>query len=116
MGVPEEEEKVRAMKSLRGVDTRKARKWLWIGLAALAAVQVYFVRELMAALVLFSVLFAAVAAGALLIYLFDRAGQRTMAWAEPQILRAATLARRAWTRAEEVSRKQIHRLRSATAR
>jgi len=104
------------VKSLRVVKTRKARKWLWIGLATLAAVQIYFVQELMAALVLFSVLFAAVAAGVLLVYLFDRASQRTMAWAEPQTLRAARLARRAWTRAEEVSRKQLHRLRSETAR
>ena len=104
------------MKSFREVDTKKARKWLWIGLAALAAVQVYFVRELVAALVLFSVFFTVVAAAALLIYLFDRAGQRTMDWAEPQTLRAARLARRAWTRAEEVSKKQLHRLRSETAR
>ena len=104
------------MKSLRVVKTRKARKWLWIGLATLAAVQIYFVQELMAALVLFSVLFAAVAAGVLLVYLFDRASQRTMSWAEPQTLRAARLARRAWTRAEEVSRKQLHRLRSETVR
>lgn len=104
------------MKSFREVDTKKARKWLWIGLAALAAVQIYFVQELMAALVLFSVFFTVVAAAALLIYLFDQAGQRTMDWAEPQTLRAARLARRAWTRAEEVSKKQLHRLRSETVR
>jgi len=104
------------VKSFREVDTKKARKWLWISLAALAAVQIYFVQELMAALVLFSVFFTVVAAAALLIYLFDRAGQRTMDWAEPQTLRAARLARRAWTRAEEVSKKQLHRLRSETAR
>jgi hypothetical protein len=104
------------VKSFREVDTKKARKWLWISLAALAAVQIYFVRELVAALVLFSVFFTVVAAAALLIYLFDRAGQRTMDWAEPQTLRAARLARRAWTRAEEVSKKQLHRLRSETAR
>ena len=98
------------------MNTKKARKWLWISLAALAALQIYFVQELMAALVLFSVLFAAVAAGVLLVYLLDRAGQRTMAWAEPRTMRAARLARRAWARAEEVSRKQLHRLRSETVR
>jgi len=101
---------------LREVDKKKARKWLWIGLATVAAVQIYFVQELMAALVLFSVLFAAVAAGVLLVYLFDRAGQRTMVWAEPQAMHAARAARRAWARAEDVSRKQLHRLRSETAR
>jgi uncharacterized membrane protein len=87
-----------------------------MSLAAVAALQVYFVREMMAALVLFSVLFAVVAVAVLLVYLFDRAGQRTMAWAEPRTMRAARLARRAWVRAEELSRKQLHRLRSETAR
>ena len=105
----------KAVKSLREVNTKKARKWLWIGLAALAALQVYFVQELMAALLLFSVLFAIVAAAVLVVYMFDRAGQRTVAWAEPQTLRAARLARRALARAEEVSRKQLHRQRSETA-
>ncbi len=102
--------------SLREVNAKKARKWLWIGLAALAALQIYFVRELMAALALFSVLFAVVATVALVVYLFDRAGQRTLAWAEPKTIGAVRLARRALGRAEEVSKKQLHRLRSATAR
>lgn len=104
------------MKSLREVDTKKARKWLWITLAAVAALQIYFVQELMAAMLLFSVVFAAVAVAVLLLYLFDRASQRTIAWAEPQTMRAARLARRALARAEEVSKKQLHRQRSETAR
>jgi hypothetical protein len=101
--------------TLREVNTKKARKWLWISLAALAALQVYFVRELMAALFLFSVGFVVIAVAALVIYLFDRAGQRTMDWAGPQTLRAARLARRALAKAEEVRRKQLHRQRSETA-
>jgi hypothetical protein len=101
--------------TLREVNTKKARKWLWISLAALAALQVYFVQELMAALFLFSVGFVLIAIAALIIYLFDRAGQRTMDWAEPQTLRAARVARRALARAEEVRRKQLHRQRSETA-
>jgi hypothetical protein len=98
------------------MNTKTARKRLWIGLAALAALQIYFVRELMAALVLFSVLFAVVATVVLIVYLFDRASQRTLAWAEPKTIGAVRLARRALGRAEEVSRKQLHRLRSATVR
>ena len=104
------------MKSLRELNTKKARKWLWISLAAVAALQIYFVQELMAAMVLFSVVFAIVAVAAFLLYLFDRASQRTLAWAEPQTKRAARVARRALARAEEVSKKQLHRLRSETAR
>jgi sensor histidine kinase regulating citrate/malate metabolism len=101
--------------TLREVNTKKARKWLWISLAALAALQVYFVQELMAALFLFSVGFVIIAVAALAIYLFDRAGQRTMDWAEPQTMRAARIARRALARAEEVRKKQLHRQRSETA-
>jgi sensor histidine kinase regulating citrate/malate metabolism len=103
------------VKSLRQLNTKKTRKWLWISLAALAALQVYFVRELMAALFLFSVGFVIIAIAALVIYLFDRASQRTMDWAKPQTLRAARIARRALARAEEVRRKQLHRQRSETA-
>ena len=102
--------------TLREVNTKKARKWLWIGLAALAALQIYFVQELMAALFLFSVGFVIIAVAALVIYLFDRASRRTMEWAEPQTLRAAHAARKALARAEELSKKQLHRPRSETAR
>jgi hypothetical protein len=98
------------------VKAKKARKWLWIGLAAFAALQVYLVRELLAAMVLFSVLFVVVAVAALAIYLIERAGERTMDWAEPQTLKAAQAARKALARAEELSKKQLHRQRSETAR
>ena len=93
-------------------NTRKARKWLWIGLAAFAALQIYLVQELLAAMVLFSIFFVIVAVAALAIYLFDRAGQRTMDWAEPQTVKAAHAARKAIDRAEEFSKKQLHRQRS----
>ena len=106
----------KTVKSLPGVNEKKARKWLWYGLAAVAAVQLYFVQEMMAALVLFSVLFAVAAAVVVLVYLFDRASQRAMAWAEPRAVRAARHTQRTWARAEEISRKQLHRLRSETAR
>ena len=98
------------------VTTKKARKWLWVGLAAFAALQVYLVQELLAAMLLFSILFVVVAVAALGIYLFDRAGQRTIDWAEPQTIKAAHAARKALDRAEEFSKKQLHRQRSQTAR
>jgi hypothetical protein len=104
------------VKSHKELNTKKNRKRLWIALAALAALQVYFVRELIAALVLFSILFVVVAAVALGVYLFDRASQRTMDWAEPQTVKAAELAKKALEQAEKVSKKQLHRLRSATVR
>ena len=104
------------MKSFRAVDKKKARKWIWITVAALLALQIYLVQELLAALVLFSAAFVFVGAVVLFLYLFDQAGRRTMAWAEPQTIRAARLARRALARAEQVSKKQLHRQRSETVR
>ena len=97
------------------VKTRKARKWLWIGLAAFAALQVYLVQELLAAMVLFSIVFVLIALAALVIYLIERAGKRTMDWAEPQTHKAAQTARKALARAEELSKKQLRRQHSETA-
>ena len=110
----------KAVESFKAVNTRvntkKTRKWLWIGLAIFGALQLYFVQEMTAALFLFSVGFVVIAAAVLALYLFDRASQRTMDWAEPQTQRVAHFVRRAIVRAEEVSKKQLHRLRSETVR
>lgn len=100
--------------------TKKTRKWLWISVAALAAAQIYFVRELLAAMIIFSAVFVIGAIVALVIYFVDRASQKTVQWAEPQTTRAAQAAahaaRNAMNRAEEFSKKQLHRQRSETAR
>jgi hypothetical protein len=98
--------------SFKSVSEKRARKWMWFGLAALAAIQLYYVQEMIAALILFSILFALVAGVALVLFLLDRASQRTLAWAEP---RTARLARRGWTLVEEASKKPLHRPRSETA-
>ena len=45
------------------VDKDSARKWMWIFLVALVALQIYFVRELLAALFLFTVGFAVLEIG-----------------------------------------------------
>ena len=87
---------------------RKARKWLWIGLGVFAALQIYFVRELLAALILFTGLFIVCAIIALILYLVDRASRWGLNVAEVQ-------AKRALTAAEEISKKQLRRPRSETA-
>jgi hypothetical protein len=114
--------------SLKSITGNKGRKWLWIGLAAFVAIQIYFVRELLAALFLFTVLFVIVASIALIVFLVDQVGQRTIAWAEPQTKqvagqvahRAAGFLRRAWNSTElitkDVSKKLLHRLHSQTVR
>ena len=63
------------------------RKWLWFGLAAAFALRFYYVREMIAALIIFSVLFAAAAVLALVVFLLDRASQQIVIWAEPGVVR-----------------------------
>jgi hypothetical protein len=87
---------------------RKARKWMWAGLAALVAIQIYFVQELLAALVLFTGIFIVCAIIALVLYLVDRAGRWGLGAAEHQ-------ARRAVAAAEEFSKKQLRRQHSEPA-
>jgi|SRR5665213_1074731 len=86
----------------------KAKKWLWIGLGVFAALQIYFVRELLVALMLFTGLFIVCAIVALVLYLVDRASRWGLDVAGNQ-------AKRALSAAEEISKKPLRRPRSETA-
>jgi uncharacterized membrane protein YqjE len=97
------------------VSEKKARKWMWAGLGALVALQIYFVQEMLAALILFAGVFVLVAAMALVIYLVDRAGQWSIEWAGERARPAMQLARRGWALAEDLSKKPFRRPRSETA-
>ena len=88
---------------------RKARKWLWVGLGALVAIQLYFVQELLAALILFTGIFLVGATIALVLYLIDRAGRWSAGIAEQQAKRAVAVV-------EDFSKKQLRRPRSEPAR
>jgi hypothetical protein len=87
---------------------RKARKWLWIALGALVALQLYFVQEMVAALMLFTGIFIVCAIIALVLYLVDRASRWGLSLAGNQ-------AKRAIVAAEEISKKQLRRPRSEPA-
>jgi hypothetical protein len=87
---------------------RKARKWLWIAIAVFVALQIYFVRELLAALMLFTGIFVICATVALVFYLIDRASRWGLGFAGHQ-------AKRALVAAEEISKKQLRRPRSEPA-
>ena len=50
----------------------KSRKWMWIFLAALVSLQMYFVWELLAVFALFAVGFAAVAFAIISLYMLHR--------------------------------------------
>ena len=69
------------MISFRAVSKTDFYRWVWFGLITLVAIQIYYVREMVAALILFSVLFVCVGVTALTLFLLDRAGQHALAWA-----------------------------------
>jgi hypothetical protein len=85
---------------------RKTRIWIGLGLLAVSALHIYYVQELLAALILFSLLFVAVSAAALTIFLSVHASKPVIIWAAPKVLRAAhwgadavqgAIANEAWT-------------------
>jgi hypothetical protein len=96
------------VKASEALSEQKARKWLWIGLGAFVALQIYFVQEMVAALMLFTGLFIVCAIIALVLYLVDRASR----WG---IDMAGQQAKRALVAAEEISKKQLRRPRSEPA-
>lgn len=101
------------------VSEAKVKTWMWtaiwLGLAALATLQLYYVREMLAALLLFSILFVVAAIVALIIFLVDLASGSAVAWAEPRVIHASKSVRLR-PRFEQASRRLLHRLRSETAR
>lgn len=82
------------------------KKWLGVVLAAAVVLQIYFVRELLAALLIFSVLFVIAALIGVVIYFIGRAGEAGIQIAEPAAKRGLELA-------EDFSKKTFHRPRSA---
>jgi hypothetical protein len=65
---------------------------------------------MLAALIIFAVLFGFGATIAFVLFLFDQASQKTVEWAEPQAKRAAQAARRGVTHLEEeISKKLPHK-------
>ena len=76
------------------VPEKKVRKWMWIGLAIVVALQFYYVQEMIAAFVVLGVVFALIAGAGLLVFLVDRASARTLSWFETGALAILHTARR----------------------
>jgi hypothetical protein len=89
---------------------------MWWGLAAIVAIQIYFVRDMLAALLLFTVAFLALAVIALGIYLLDEISLLGLDWAATHLKASWHIARHMWSRIEDITRKQLDRIRSAPAR
>jgi hypothetical protein len=94
---------------------KKYRKWLWTGLGLYVALQIYFVQEMLALLILFAGVFVILALIALVLYLVDRAGQWGIGWAGDHARPVQNIVRRMWSSAEDVSRRLLRRPRSEPA-
>jgi purine-cytosine permease-like protein len=93
----------------------KVRRWFWVGVIALVALQLYYVREMLALLILFAAFFAVATAIVLALYLVNRAGQFSLSKVEPYAVSAARAGRRGLGFVGEVSRRPFRRQHSETA-
>jgi hypothetical protein len=97
------------------VEKAKVRKGLLLGIAVFFVLQLYFVRELLAAELLFGVGFAILLAVGALAYLVGSLGERGLDFAEVGVRVIGDSARRSFSALEEISRKQFRHPRSESA-
>lgn len=93
----------------------KVRKGMLSILAVFFVIQIYFVRELLAAELLFGMGFAVLFAIGMIFYLVGTLGERGLDWAETGVRVVATSARRGYASLEEITRKTIRDPRSESA-
>lgn len=63
------------------IPEKKVRKWMWIGLAVVAAFQIYYVQEMIAAFVVLGAVFALISGAGFLVLAIDRASERGLSGA-----------------------------------
>jgi hypothetical protein len=97
------------------VEKAKVRKGLLLGVAIFFVFQLYFVRELLAAELLFGLGFAALLAVGAVAYLVGSLGERGLDFAEVGVRVIGDSARRGFSALEEISRKQFRQTRSESA-
>jgi hypothetical protein len=85
------------------ISHRKTFKRMALATTALIAIRLFFVQQLIAAFLLFSVLFACIACVALILFLLDEAVQTALAWAEMFMRAFGRAAWRGWELAEGVA-------------
>lgn len=99
-----------------GLFRKKAlRKWLILSLAVLFILQLYFVREMLAAEVLFGMFFAVVLLLCGVFYAVGALGERGLDLAEAGIRVAARSARWSYSALEDLSKRQFRHRHSQSA-
>jgi hypothetical protein len=97
------------------IEKAKVRKGLLSMLGIFFILQVYFVRELVAAELLFVLVFAVLMVLGGMIYLVGAIGERGLDWMEAGVHFSAAVARRSYVGLEELSRKPFRHPRSESA-
>jgi hypothetical protein len=95
---------------------KKFRKRAGWTLGIFIILQLYFVRELIAAELLFGLLFAVMFVLAGIFYLVGTIGERGLDWAEAGVRVVASQSRRAYSAVEEISKKPVRHPHSESAR
>lgn len=101
--------------SVKLVQKRQFRKWIFSSLAILFILQLYFVREMLAAEVLFGIFFAIVLVLCGIFYVVGAVGERGLDLAEIGIRAAARSARWSFSAIEELSKRQFRHRHSQSA-
>lgn len=101
--------------SVRVFQKKQVRKWLISLLAVLFVLQLYFVREMLAAEVLFGMVFAVLLVLCGIFYVVGAAGERSLDLAEAGIRVAARSARWSFSTIEGISKKQFRHRHSESA-
>jgi len=92
------------------------RKWMWRFLGVLVALQLYFVRELLAAFALFAMAFAAIAFVIVSLYMLQKGWEVTVARVADSGHPVVNFARRGVSVVEDMARRPLRRPGSATPR
>jgi len=94
----------------------KSRKWMWWFLGIVVAMQLYFVRELLAAFALFVLAFAVIGSVIAVLYLMQKAWQLAVVRVAESSHPIANAARRSLDAVEDAVRRPLRRPGSAAAR
>lgn len=90
-------------------------KWVYWCAAALIALHIYFFQELIAAELLFGIVFGSFLVLLLAIYVVSEMGDRGLGWVEANRRGMVVMARRQWGRVEAISRRTFRRQHSESA-
>lgn len=92
------------------------RKWMWWFLGVVAALQIYFVQELLAAFALFAIGFVAIALVVISVYMLQKVWESGVQRIADSRHPVVDLARRGANAVEDFARRPLRRPGSAAAR